>query len=152
MLRNNLSNHCSVSGFEGPCELEEYTGEKLKGKSFWNNILEFRSESPYKNNQLCKLTFQCPDQKIVVLDIIDFDVFSCADNLTFAWKDDETTPCPKKIDYKLRGMYNWMEITFHSNSADTAMGFRLLLGCADSHRLSGPAGILILLSFYNQVL
>ena len=52
---------------KGPCEISEAPADS-------GMLIQFQSEMPYKNFQECKMTFVCPDELVVIVDIPRIDI------------------------------------------------------------------------------
>ena len=94
-------------------------------------VLEFKSQSPYKENQHCKLTFICPDEKHVIVDVKEFALENyshaeakCLDFLSI----DGNRKCGLSIPI-FRTTKREIEAIFHSNRRRNLNGFNIQLGC-----------------------
>ena len=91
----------------------------------------YKSETPYRNSQGCKLRFKCPDSKHVIVNVTEFDLqeFSnnrgkCLDYVTINGQKKCGSSIPQFITTQ-----NEVDIQFHSSSKVVANGFKLQLGC-----------------------
>ena len=91
----------------------------------------YKSETPYRNSQGCKLRFKCPDNKHVIVNVTEFDLqeFSnnrgrCIDYVSI----NRQKKCGSSIPHFITTQ-NEVEAQFHSSSKVVANGFKLKLGC-----------------------
>ena len=94
-------------------------------------MVEFKSQSPYKKNQHCKLTFTCPDEKHVIVNVKEFvlEKYShaeakCLDFLSI----DGNRKCGSSIPI-FGTTKSEIEAIFHSNRRRNLHGFNIQLGC-----------------------
>ena len=112
----------------GACEIRqvEYTSS--------DNIVLYKSQRPYQNGQNCSFVFSCESDKHLTLDFKEFDIESAIDKVT------GTTYCPDYVSVDgqkycgsiappLSISENQIEVVFHSDLQNIAMGFEVLLAC-----------------------
>ena len=106
-------------------------------------LAEYRTTTPYVQNQDCRLIFNCPADKQLVVNVDDFDVGydSCDDDesdnlsLTTYVSFDGDRKCGSRIPVVSTSKSEF-EIKFHSNfrkNIGNKIGFRLSLGCKGMH-------------------
>ena len=94
-------------------------------------LLEFKSQSPYKENQHCKLTFICPDEKHVIVDVKEFalEKYSHADAKCFDFLCiDGNRKCGSSIPM-FETTKSEIEAIFYSSLRRNSNGFNIQLGC-----------------------
>ena len=100
----------------------------------FDNIVVFKSQSPYQNGQNCSFIFSCATDKHLTLDFKQFDIESTIDKVT------GHTYCPDYVSVNgqrfcgstvptLTITENEIEVTFHSDLQNIAMGFEVFLTC-----------------------
>ena len=112
----------------GACEIRqvEYTSS--------DNIVLYKSQSPYQNGQNCSFVFSCASEKHLTLDFKEFDIESAIDKVT------GHTYCPDYVSVngqKYCGSTvppvsitgNEIEVAYHSDLQNIAMGFEVILAC-----------------------
>ena len=107
-------------------------------------LAEYRTTIPYGQNQDCRLVFNCPTDKQLVVNVDDFDVgYDSCDvdendgDLSFTTyvSFDGDKKCGSRIPVVSTSKSEF-EINFHSNfrkNIENKIGFRLSLGCKGMH-------------------
>ena len=111
------------------CELrqDEYTSS--------DNIVVYKSQSPYQNGQNCSFVFSCATDKHLTLDFKQFDIAESAID-----KGTGHSYCPDYVSIdgqkycgstapSVNITENEIEVAFHSDLQNTAKGFEILLAC-----------------------
>ena len=81
-MRPTLKNktYFLVPELKGPCQISEPPADS-------GMLVQFESEMPYTNFQECKMTFVCPSEFVVIVDIpridIEYDEYCEFDFITF---------------------------------------------------------------------
>ena len=90
-------------------------------------LVEYKSAMPYNNNEDCKLTFRCPKDQQVIIEVNKFELehsYDCKDYLSLDGKHYCGLNVPQYVTKN-----SSIEIHFHSDNYTTANGFKLYLGC-----------------------
>ena len=117
-------------------------------------IVEFKSQSPYRKNQNCKLTFICPEETHVIVDVKEFALedysyakAKCVDFLSI----DGNRQCGSSIPI-FRTTKREIEAIFQSNRRRNLKGFNIQLGCTGLLLLHILVWLLFLIKCFFEIL
>ena len=94
-------------------------------------LAEYASEMPYQNNEDCALTFKCPEEKHVIVNVVEYDLeeFSNFHGKCFDYVSiDGQKICGSSIP-SFTTTKNKIQALFHSNSDNVSNGFKIQFGC-----------------------